>query len=77
MAEPTDDLPEGKELVLVKSRKLISMAILDGAVVSRLTILSQALREALREVPEPDYIEITVLRYDVKDKEEGDEASHS
>jgi len=67
------NVPEDKKVVKVQTEKLISGAILSGAILSPAVIVNQALGEALREVPRPDWIEIRVIRYDVVDKEEGNE----
>jgi hypothetical protein len=69
---PDGDLPEGKKIVQVEVVKLISGALLSGAI-SMLAIVNHTLVEGLREVPRPDWIEIRVIRYDVVDEEGTDE----
>lgn len=64
---------EGKKVTVVKSKQVVSMALLGGAI-NRLGILQHALSEAMKQVPGADYIEISVLRYDVEE-EENDEAT--
>jgi hypothetical protein len=54
---------EGDEVVIVSSRKIASFEMLQHA---RLSIINQLLAEALRDVPNPDFIEVAAVRFDPK-----------
>lgn len=66
---------EDDDVVIVQSAKTTSYEMMQHA---RLSIINQLLAEVLRDVPEPDFIEIRAIRFDAKvrpDKEAKDERS--
>ncbi len=58
---------EEDDVVIITSRKIASWGMMQ---ISSLSIINQLLAEALRDVPDPDFIEVSVVKYSSKQAEQ-------